>query len=200
MGVPGSRWRPATMGSAMAVLVLAALWSISNSGVRGQGALPQEKNVPAELEKSFAFPLHLDVPGKEELFRLESEDALRERIRLETMKTPLGKLIGPAEFPDPRIRLSTEVHGPRNWTSLSEYVEPNYVGYRRLYFEQKNLSRYGWDLGMFSPLISAGAFYFDLVTFPLQFIAEPRRRFEFNTGFCLPGDPVPLLLYPPRPK
>ena len=25
---------------------------------------------------------------------------------------------------------------------------------------------------------------------------EPCRCFEYNTGWCLPGDPVPLLLYP----
>ena len=40
-------------------------------------------------------------------------------------------------------------------------------------------------------------FYADLVTVPLTFGARPCEG-EASTGYCLPGDPVPLLLYPPE--
>jgi hypothetical protein len=85
----------------------------------------------------------------------------------------------------------------RQWAPLVEPVDPPFVCYRRLYFEQLNFERYGWDLGILSPFLSQGAFYFDLVTLPYHLAMDPFRRFECNAGYCLPGDPVPLLLYPP---
>jgi hypothetical protein len=86
----------------------------------------------------------------------------------------------------------------RQWPPLTETVDPAFVCYRRLYFEQLNLERYGWDLGLLSPLVSQGAFYLDLALLPYHAATDPFRRFECNRGYCLPGDPVPLLLYPPE--
>jgi len=77
-------------------------------------------------------------------------------------------------------------------------VEPPYVCYRRLYFEQINSERYGWDLGLGYPLLSAGVFFWDVALLPYHAFTEPFRRYECNAGYCLPGDPVPLLLYPPE--
>jgi hypothetical protein len=161
---------------------------------------PKKRILPAAAQKAkpldspySEITLRLDVPGPEILFRMESEEGMRERIRQENK----GKMV---EFPDSRIVLSKTPISLRDWSSLEEMVEPYYTVYRRLYFEQINADRYGWDFGYFHPLIATGTFWFDLATLPFQLVAEPCRRFEYNTGLCLPGDPVPLLLYPPHPK
>jgi hypothetical protein len=77
-------------------------------------------------------------------------------------------------------------------------VEPSYLCYGRLYFEQKNFERYGWDLGPFTPLLSAAGFYWDLAWLPYHLATAPCRQYECSAGYCLPGSPVPLLLYPPE--
>jgi hypothetical protein len=100
-------------------------------------------------------------------------------------------------FPEEPI-LSKEAYTPRVFPPSQEVVEPNYVCYERLYFEQINSERYGWDLGFIDPFVSAGKFYFDVVVLPYKVWTEPCRKFECSAGYCLPGDPVPLLLYPPE--
>ncbi len=79
-------------------------------------------------------------------------------------------------------------------------VAPYYVCHGRLYFQQINAERYGWDFGVFAPLVSGSKFLYDFVTWPYHLAVEPCRRFDYNTGMCLPGDPVPLLLYPLHPN
>jgi hypothetical protein len=150
---------------------------------------PDEKKPPPQTKKYES----LFLPSQKQLFRLESEKALRERVKRE-IKGELG------EFPDSTIVLSKTPYVKRYWDPLAEVVEPYYTVYRRLYFEQINAERYGWDFGYMHPLIATGTFYWDFATLPFQFIADPCRRYEYNSGYCLPGDPVPLLLYPPHPK
>ena len=76
--------------------------------------------------------------------------------------------------------------------------EPNYVVYRRLYFEDKNSERYGWDLGPIQPLVSTLCFFKDVALWPHNFASYPCRRFDTSAGQCLPGDPVPYICYPPE--
>ena len=45
-------------------------------------------------------------------------------------------------------------------------IEPAYVVYRRLYFEEKNAERYGWELGMFQPAVSTLYFFKDVALLP----------------------------------
>jgi hypothetical protein len=104
-------------------------------------------------------------------------------------------------YPNMLASYPTLPRGPlpvRQWEPLAEIVPPPYVCYDRLYFEQINMERYGWDLGVLSPLASVAAFYVDLFTLPYHAATEPLRRYECNSGYCLPGDPVPLLIYPPQ--
>src|SRR5262249_34041205 len=77
-------------------------------------------------------------------------------------------------------------------------VEPNYVCYDRMYFEERNSERFGWDLGIIQPLVSAGIFFFDVAALPYHVGTDPCRKYECSAGYCLPGDPVPYLLCPPR--
>jgi hypothetical protein len=140
------------------------------------------------------YGIRLQPPPSDILFRLESERALQERMRQEALKRPTPEKI---TFPREPV-ISTERFVARAFPPTNEVVEPNYVCYGRLYFEQPNAERYGWDLGFIHPLVSAAEFYFDVITLPYHMGTEPCRKFECSAGYCLPGDPVPLLLYPPE--
>lgn len=155
---------------------------------------PPPSPIRAPTEEGEAQPqVQLIPPGPDRLFRRESEKSFQERMRQEARgRRPLDRI----EFP-PEPVLSTEKYAGRNFPPTREVVEPNYVCYRRLYFEQLNSERYGWDLGVFQPLIAAGKFYWDLVWLPYDIGIAPCRHFDCNSGYCLPGDPVPLMLYPP---
>ena len=54
-------------------------------------------------------------------------------------------------------------------------VEPNYVCYNRLYFEQINAERYGWDLGFVAPFISAGEFFKDVVLLEQPSVSDNKK-------------------------
>ena len=88
----------------------------------------------------------------------------------------------------------------RQWEPMAEVAAPPYLCYNRLYFEQLNFERYGWALGVVQPLVSLGEFYIDVATLPYHAAQDPCQRYECNPGYCLPGDPVPLLLYLPEPS
>jgi hypothetical protein len=80
---------------------------------------------------------------------------------------------------------------------MQEVVEPCYTAYGRLYFEERNSERYGWDLGFVQPFVSAGYFFKDVLLLPYHMGTDPFRHYDANTGYCLPGDPIPYVLYPP---
>jgi hypothetical protein len=156
----------------------------------GQEVLSQPGKVPSQ---------YLSPPEPQRVFRLESEHELMERMAREARQglTPMGlsyALVLPTYPPVPPQVDSI----PRPWEPLAEIIEPAYLCYGRLYFEQINSERYGWDLGPLHPLISAGIFYLDVATLPYHAATDPLRRYECNTGYALPGDPMPLLLYRPN--
>jgi hypothetical protein len=119
---------------------------------------------------------------------------MRQEVR---ERTPPGSAPERIVFPEEPV-LSHQAYTGRSLPPATLSVEPIYVCYDRLYFEQKNAERYGWDLGPIHPIVSAGAFFWDLVTLPYQLGTDPCRRYECSAGYCLPGSPVPLLLYPPE--
>jgi hypothetical protein len=94
--------------------------------------------------------------------------------------------------------LSESPYTTRALPPSQRFVEPYYVCYGRLYFEEKNSERFGWDLGPMQPLISTLYFYKDMLFLPYHFGTRPCQRYECSAGYCLPGDPVPYLLYPPE--
>jgi hypothetical protein len=159
----------------------------------GAAAPGQEK--PAQPPITDRYP---PAPDPQRAFRLESQSELIERMVREskTGENPLG-LKYPFDYPDYPAP-SKEEFVVRRWELLTEMVEPPYVCYRRLYFEQINSERYGWNLGLGHPLLSAGVFFWDVAWLPYHAFTEPFRRYECNAGYCLPGDPVPLVLYPPE--
>jgi hypothetical protein len=158
---------------------------------------PHGEIVPASAQlraRASDYQVQLDPPGANRVFgKLEPESALLERIR------QLGRDEGRTDqaLPPELPHLSTEVSVERNWPRRHVFVEPNYLCYDRLYFEQKNGERYGWDLGWIDPVVATLAFYRDVALIPYNFAQDPCRKHECNAGYCLPGDPVPYLLYPP---
>jgi hypothetical protein len=138
-----------------------------------------------------------DLPDPGLLFRRDSEKQVFQRMALEAPKKEAVKIT----FPD-EIVISKEkyVHRPLtgHWPRQITTVAPSYVCHGRLYFEQLNFERYGWELGAFQPAVSLGLFYFDLLTLPYQASSQPLVHYDCSAGKCLPGDPVPLLLYPPH--
>lgn len=140
------------------------------------------------------FQIQLDPPGPDRLFRLESEAALNERMRQEARgRVPPERIT----FPDEPV-LSKDRYTGRAWPKFKTLAEPQYVCYGRLFFEQKNEERYGWDLGIIEPVVSAGHFFADFVTLPYHMASYPCRKYECSAGYCLPGQPVPYMLYPPE--
>jgi len=148
---------------------------------------------PEPWEQPAPYTIQLEPPS---IYRVaisvESDAQLQERIRQENREREVPERI---VFPNDPV-ISTETYQGRRFYPMRLEVAPYYLCHGRLYFQQINLERYGWDLGVFAPLISGTKFLYDFVTLPYHLATEPCRRFEYNTGWCLPGDPVPLLLYP----
>src|SRR5262249_47183157 len=93
-----------------------------------RAALQRPGEMPGGPEdESLPFTIQLEPPGRERLFRLESEAALQERMRQEERNRPKLERI---EFP-PEPVLSRERHDPGRraqlWPRSQEVVEPNYV-------------------------------------------------------------------------
>jgi len=169
-----------------------------DAAIRPVALQAQPKDIPRAPEESQEYQIQLEPPGPLRLFRLESEKAFQERMRQEAReRTPPGTAPERIVFPEEPV-LTREPYAGRSFPPGTLTVEPIYLCYGRLYFEQKNAERYGWDLGPIHPLIAAAGFYWDLVTLPYQLGTDPCRRYECSAGYCLPGSPVPLLLYPPE--
>lgn len=147
-------------------------------------------------EDDIDFPVTKELPGLERLTRRESEKELFNRIRQETRKKPASdRALFPEETP-----LTKETYVARQFPPARSIVEPCYVAHGRLIFEQTNFERYGYDFGFLQPAISTAVFAFDLVTAPYQYTKRPFQQYDTSAGKCLPGDPVPMLLYPPEPS
>jgi hypothetical protein len=156
------------------------------------GASPAVSGRPGG-EEGTEYPIELEPPGPQVLFRLDSESAMQERIRQKAReRTPVERV----EFPSEPV-VGTGPFVQRTFVEGKMFVEPNYVCYGRLYFEELNSERYGWDLGPIQPFVSAGVFFKDLAFLPYHAFSDPFRYHDCNSGYCLPGDPVPYMIYPP---
>jgi hypothetical protein len=161
---------------------------LGGKGLGGKG--PMDRMRP--LDELPEYTIRLDVPGLGRLTMLESESSLIQRMRQEA-RARGERLVFPEE-----TQLAKEPYPGRHWSPYTKQVEPYYVCYQRLLFQQKNFERYGWDLGPITPIVSAGKFYWDVAWLPYHLATRPCEQYECSAGYCLPGDPVPLLLYPPE--
>ncbi|MFM7149907.1 MAG: hypothetical protein ACKO23_08705 [Gemmataceae bacterium] len=148
-----------------------------------------------EEEGRSEYQIQLEPPGLERISRLDSDAKLQERIRQEAkVREPNETLLFPES---PILSRKTYLGRGTGWPRRNMLVEPNYVCYRKLYFQDLNAERYGWDLGFVHPFLATAKFWYDLALFPMHFAHEPCAR-DCSVGYCLPGDPVPFMLYPPE--
>jgi hypothetical protein len=178
---------------------------------------------PREEPDSPAKPPAATPPGgraRQEVARLENDEQLlrriteelkaeereRERRRLKDDPTSQPQPSPPESFfevppIDPLVPAGTPyVTKPvrEGYPAMRSLTEPDYVVHRRLYFEQRNSERYGWDFGITQPVASALYFYTDVLFWPAQLASNPFERYDTSAGKCLPGSPVPYYLYPPE--
>ena len=155
------------------------------------------------------FTMYDDVELEKLIIRAVREDIIRLQKQSDG-KPPEKPVVPPAadqrlEFPslaDIRNRLSPPgvpyVAKTVNYAPNKVVYEPIYVIHRRLHFEEKNTERYGWDLGFVQPFVSTLYFYKDTLLWPNSLASGIETGFwDTSAGKCLPGSPVPYLLYPP---
>jgi hypothetical protein len=140
------------------------------------------------------FQVRIALPSPDILFRRESEAQVFERIRQEAYARPGSTRV---VFPE-REPVSKEVYTGRNFKQMVQTIEPSYVAHRRMYFEQPNFDRQGWELGALTPALTTGKFFYDMVALPYHTWTEPLRHWDTSAGKCLPGDSTPFYCYPER--
>lgn len=137
--------------------------------------------------------IRVDLPGPDRLFRREAEGDVFERIRQEGRRPgTASRVIFPEEQP-----VTTEPFEIRSFPPGATVVEPIYVCHGRLLFEQPNFERQGWEVGVLTPALNLGTFWFDMLALPVHLWNHPCYCYECSAGKCLPGDPAPLYGYPP---
>ena len=152
--------------------------------------LPQRDMSSLSLVEGEDSYVRIELPGPQRLFARDSEAQFFDRIRLEEMKKQPGRR---AIFPEEPI-ISKEAPKERKFAMRSVLVEPNYVCHGRLFFEQPNFERVGYDLGVLQPAVGLGVFYYDAFLLPYHIWTDLHVRGECSAGKCLPGDPAPMLL------
>jgi hypothetical protein len=153
---------------------------------------PKEELPAPRPEGPTELTLSLEPPGNQILHKLDSESQLFERMRQQAKeRRPPENIV----FPEEPV-LTKSAYLGRAWPQRTCTAEPNFLVYERLYFEEMNGERYGWDFGIVSPVIETAAFYKNLALFPYHCGTDPFRKYESNAGLCLPGDPVPYMCYP----
>ncbi|QEL16088.1 hypothetical protein [Limnoglobus roseus] len=133
------------------------------------------------------------LPSRQNVFRLTSDADLDARIQKESTS-------GKNPFPKP-APLSAEplVYQAKtaSYPPMKTFREPTYVVHRRLYFEEMNSERAGWEIGFLQPFLSAGYFYKDLFFLPHNAVSGLwKNRWDTSAGKCQPGAPTPYYLYP----
>lgn len=115
----------------------------------------------------------LTPPTRDQLFRVQSEQALKERFRQELPK--LKKV----DFPTDAAPLP-EVPGSDLAPFAEKSISPiaNQVCYRPLYFEDKRTERFGQYVPCVQPLVSAGRFYGSVLFLPCRLWNSPPWTFE----------------------
>lgn len=145
--------------------------------------------------------LILGLPTREDVFRLDGEEELEQRIIKDLKRNTSSRQARESEFEDlPPLTPPGIPYTPKTvaYPPIKMGIEAGYVVHRRLYFEEKNAERYGWDAGLAQPLFSTLYFYGDTLLWPLRLASNPHERYDTNLGKCLPGSPVPYYIYPPE--
>lgn len=164
---------------------------------------PPEKDPKAPKTDGDAYP-YVGVPERNLIFKIETPGELEKRIIRELVaaqKQPGKPAPDPKGYQFPPLPVLSPpgvAYTPKTsaYPPVAKQIEPNYVVHRRLYFEEKNTERFGWDAGALQPAISTLYFYRDVLLWPSRLGSNLCERFDASAGKCLPGSPVPYYLYP----
>ncbi len=111
------------------------------------------------------------LPTPEQLFLVQSEHALQQRLRQELSN--VKQVDFPTDAPLPEV---SREFTPYPEQIVSPIVDP--VCYRPLYFEAKRTERFGKYVPCVQPLLSAGRFYGDVVILPCRLLWTPPWTYE----------------------
>jgi hypothetical protein len=184
----------------------------------GPGGLPQPKpggsgdTLPStarkiEIKEPPGGAAVTQLPGRDEVFRalsdIQLEKAIMEQLRRDLRQagvyTPAQEEF--LKFPPlPVLSPPSVPYQPKtvNYQPSRLNVEPLYVVHRKLYFEEPNGERAGWDLGPLSTLVATTHFFVETLLWPAHLMIGCQTGFwDTSAGKCLPGSPTPYYLYPP---
>jgi hypothetical protein len=174
----------------------------------GSGDTPPTTALKKEIKEPPGGATVTQLPRREQIFTVyndpQLEQAIMDRIREDLRRD--GKYTPEQEqylrFPPlPVLSPPSVPYVAKTW-QYQPYkftVEPFYVVHRRLFFEEKNAERAGWDLGPLSTLVAATHFYVETLLFPAHLVDGCTYGFwDTSAGKCFPGTPNPYLLYPPN--
>lgn len=152
--------------------------------------------------------------NKDDLFRMDNEGDLlrritgqlmaeeRERLRRNTTeKSDERREVDPTYFAPPKVDplvTNGTTYQPKtlSYPPGQTLLEPGYVLHRRLFFEELNSERYGWEVGIHQPAISTLIFWKDTVLYPAKLASNCGEWYDASAGKCLPGSAVPYKWYP----
>ncbi len=114
----------------------------------------------------------LTPPTRDDLFRVQSEQSLKERLREALPK--VKKVDFPEDAPLPKSTGVEVAH------ALDLFAIPisSPVCYRPLYFEDKRTERFGQYVPCVQPFLSAGRFYRDVVILPCRLLLTPPWTYQ----------------------
>jgi hypothetical protein len=157
---------PGTHDSAMSLSATEAAIAMGNTPALGS---PRAQEIKKKDDDEFG----LKLPTREQLFRLQSEQAFLERLRKEL---PEAKNVQfPKDVPFvPEVPQEKLVPFPR------QSVAPvsGQVCYRPLYFEDKKTERFGEYVPCLQPLVSTTRFYVGVLMLPWRLYVKPPWVFE----------------------
>jgi hypothetical protein len=146
--------------------------TVSNAKNVAESAVPQHLRPPKAPNLPQVLPDDVGPmpPTREQLFRVQSEEVMREWLRQEM---PLVKNV---DFP----KSATVAFEAGACAFVKQVVAPvaSQVCYRPLYFEDKRAERFGQYVPCIQPLISAGRFYGDVILLPYRLWQTPPWTFE----------------------
>ncbi len=103
----------------------------------------------------------------EQLFRVESEDRLKERMTREYLAIGQKKVLFPREAAPPFA------DNNQQFPPATAFVEHANLCSNPLYFEDVKTERYGLYCPLIQPLLSTSRFYLDTLSLPIKMVLDP---------------------------
>ncbi len=169
----------------------------SSAGDESEDAIPP---APAVSESG-------QVVGEREVGPPPAPPPKRRASRVDLIPKPLNQIttdISPeaGDLPEnlAEYGLAAASPGTQSGSRLMVFEwEPTNLRYGNLYFEDNNTERYGYDFGVFQPLVSVGDFVARMPAIPHKFGERPPWKRRYDLGLHQPGGPVTPFIFE-KPK